>query len=391
MVCLRFSIALVVECIVDKHVSRGIVTSKAEIKPTHEGDGLVNDAKLFVMRPVERSCLEVTRRALHEDVAMKTDETLLGVVRVRGREVVRHLVVDDDEDLDSFLGLLLEHIVETPLGMTGPAQIEFGTEPPVVNKDTILGHHERLAQVPIVITSIGQPLRGHVETDGRKAVEAVGAAKDVACGHLLHRDDELLHHALVFGDELELALRVAKVKRMATGMPLLVVRLLTFVRVRILEVTARQKGRLIVRGLLVAIPFAFIGLFRAFDICSFLVVAVRQAVSDVHGLLVETLRSLDLELVVHEEDIVELEAVGLVDDSDEALADDEPLGFVRLGPLCGRQHALLVLLARGARQDAQVALLALMPATTGKGDGQRRDLEKTCKDDSPRHGTWFCG
>ena len=66
------------------------------------------------MRPEEGARRRVRRRALDVDVGVQAAQARLGVGRVDRREVVRHLLVHDDEDLDALTGLALQEAVEAP-------------------------------------------------------------------------------------------------------------------------------------------------------------------------------------------------------------------------------------------------------------------------------------
>jgi hypothetical protein len=56
---------------------------------------------------------------------------------VRGdvREIVRHLLVDDNEDLDTFPRFPLEESIESPflVLVRRTTKVEFGREPPIVD------------------------------------------------------------------------------------------------------------------------------------------------------------------------------------------------------------------------------------------------------------------
>lgn len=65
------------------------------------------------MGPEESGLSYLVGRALNKDVGMEIKKRILGVSRVdrnRGADVT----VNDDEDLDTLLGLSLEKTVETP-------------------------------------------------------------------------------------------------------------------------------------------------------------------------------------------------------------------------------------------------------------------------------------
>lgn len=92
---------------------------------------------------------------MNEDVRMKISQSLLSVERVRRGGLVRDFVavhnedkrkvssdsrasneregkgslLDDNVDLDSLLGLLLEDVVESVLLLSGSSHVEFGGEP----------------------------------------------------------------------------------------------------------------------------------------------------------------------------------------------------------------------------------------------------------------------
>lgn len=63
------------------------------------------------------------------NVGVESAQPRLGVVRVDGRKVVRHLLVDDDKDLDALARLALQEAVEAPLLCEGGGNWEGQLDP----------------------------------------------------------------------------------------------------------------------------------------------------------------------------------------------------------------------------------------------------------------------
>ena len=60
------------------------------------------------MRPKNRTSRRVIRTSLNEDIGVKSSKRRFRVSRIDGSEVVRDFSIDNDEDLDSLLGLSLQ-------------------------------------------------------------------------------------------------------------------------------------------------------------------------------------------------------------------------------------------------------------------------------------------
>ena len=152
------------------------------------------------------------RRALHHDIRMQIRQGRLGMSRVDGCEVVGNLVVDNNEDLNTFFCLLLQKPVESPTAVLGrrATQIELRTQPPIVDVDFFLGQQDSPRQVPVIVTlekmsewatidleyythSIDEPLCSHVEPNRRKATKAILTGPDALLCHLFDTCNELVH------------------------------------------------------------------------------------------------------------------------------------------------------------------------------------------------------
>ena len=95
-------------------MTEGRLNEQAKIESTCESDSFVDDAHLLVMRPKNRASRRVIRTTLNEDVGMKGSKGRFRVSRIDRREIVGDFSVDDDEDLDAFLGFPLEQSIESP-------------------------------------------------------------------------------------------------------------------------------------------------------------------------------------------------------------------------------------------------------------------------------------
>jgi len=144
---------------------------EAQIQSADEGDLVINDDKLLVVRPKERRIRAVKERVVirvsdHRDVAVsltavrtQTLERLLGV-RAVARERVRDLLVDADVNLDPLLRLPLEYAIQPPLPLLRrrPPQKQLGTQPPIFDVDTLGRALQRHTDRPEVVPAIDIPL-----------------------------------------------------------------------------------------------------------------------------------------------------------------------------------------------------------------------------------------
>lgn len=165
--------------IVGNGVSVGVPTAEAGVEATHEGNVAVNQAQLLVVGPEKHDIIVSTIKSLQAvsghlgqaesakgqvvegavdlrvnvllgghvirmpenlDVLMELLQRVLGVLRVAGQGL-GDLLVHDDPDLNSSLCCGLEHVVQAVLVVLrrGPAQEQLWGQPPVQDKDGLLG------------------------------------------------------------------------------------------------------------------------------------------------------------------------------------------------------------------------------------------------------------
>lgn len=164
--------------VVGDGVSVGIITAKAGVEATHEGNVVVNQAELLVVGPEQHDIIVSTVEGLQAvpghlrqaegtkgqvvegsvdlgvnvllgghvirvpedlDVLVELLQRVLGVLRV-ARESLGDLLVHDHPDLDSSLCCRLEHVVQAVLVVLRrrPAQVQLWGQPPVQDEDGLL-------------------------------------------------------------------------------------------------------------------------------------------------------------------------------------------------------------------------------------------------------------
>lgn len=165
--------------VVGDGVSAGVPTAEAGVEATHEGNVAVNQAQLLVVGPEEHDIVVSTIESLQAvprhlgqaesakgqvvegavnlsvdvllgghvirmpedlDVLVELLQRVLGVLRVAGQGL-GDLLVHDDPDLNASLCCGLEHVVQAVLVVLrrGPAQEQLWGQPPVQDKDGLLG------------------------------------------------------------------------------------------------------------------------------------------------------------------------------------------------------------------------------------------------------------
>jgi hypothetical protein len=171
---------------VGERVLAHVPAAEAEVEAADEGDLVVDDEELLVVRPEEGRVGAVQERVVvrvaHDDdvavaagaVRTQALERLLGV-RAVARQRVRDLLVDCDVDLDAELGLALEDAVEPPLLAVGrrPAQEQLRRQPPVGDVDALGGTLERDADGPEVVAAVDVPFDVVAVGLGRERAVAV--------------------------------------------------------------------------------------------------------------------------------------------------------------------------------------------------------------------------
>lgn len=145
---------------------------------------------------------------------VRFDTSLLQGSLANEMEETRHHGLEDDEYFDSLLRLSLQQPVQAVMLSPWSAKIHFYTgkvsvgyrprmhaptwrQPPVHDEDTLLREKKRPRHVPEVISTVYEPLRRHVQSDGRKAIEAILLRPMARRGDTFKCRDPLIHLSLL--------------------------------------------------------------------------------------------------------------------------------------------------------------------------------------------------
>ena len=109
MICILWSIRWFKAggLVVTDGVLRCVPTAKTKIDTTNKSDCMVDYANLLVVGEEKLVLLELVGRSLNEYIGVKVEHRKFGKFGI-DRDRSLHISVDDNEDFNSFSGLLLE-------------------------------------------------------------------------------------------------------------------------------------------------------------------------------------------------------------------------------------------------------------------------------------------